>query len=170
MKNIIILIIGAVLVSIFVNNKDYIMIPSTSIRLRVIAASDNEKDQKDKIVVKSALEETIGNLKLSNEYSSVDYYMESNKEIIDQNIKKIVNKNTQNISFTSNYGYNYFPEKEWKGVVYPSGYYKSYVVTIGNGEGENWWCVMYPPICLLDNEMEDYQYRSLIKDILNKYN
>ena len=170
MKNIIIIIIGAVLVSLYVNNKDYVMIPSTSIRLRVIAASNSIKDQNDKIIVKSALEETINKLKLSKNYDSVDHYMENNKEIIDEKIKKLVNEKNKNISFTSNYGYNYFPEKEWKGVKYPSGNYKSYVITIGNGEGENWWCVMYPPICLLDNEMEDYQYRSLIKDILNKYN
>ena len=170
MKQLIIIIIGAVLISMYVSNKDYVMIPSTSIRMRVVAASNSSEDQSNKLIVKKALEETINELKIGSSYDNVDEFMELNKEKVDNNIKNILKSNKINIPFTSNYGYNYFPEKEWKGVVYPSGNYKSYVITIGSGKGENWWCVLYPPLCLLDNEQDDYTYRSLIKEALGQYN
>ena len=72
--------------------------------------------------------------------------------------------------YSSNFGYNYFPEKEFKGLNYKSGYYKSFVVTLDEGEGENWWCVLYPPLCLVDENKDDYEYHSLIKDTILKYN
>ena len=167
MKNLFIIIILAVIVSIFISDKDYVMIPATSIRMRVIAASNSDDDQKDKLIVKSALEETIKNLDIPKSFEEADEYINSNRDYIDENIRKLTNKN--NVKFKSNYGYNYFPQKEWKGIVYPSGNYKSYVITIGSGEGENWWCVMYPPLCLLDDE-DEYTYRSLIKEVLGQYN
>ena len=170
MKNLIIIILGAVFISICVNNKDYVEIPSTSIRMRVIAASNRDEDQRDKLIVKSALEEVVKGLDISKNYNALDHYFEDNKSSIDDEIKEIITSKQKNISFTSNYGYNYFPEKEWKGVVYPSGNYKSYVITIGEGLGENWWCVMYPPLCLIDNKSDEYTYRSLIKDVLAQYN
>jgi len=170
MKNLIIVIIGAILVSLFVGSKDYVIIPSTSIRLRVIAASNSVNDQNDKIIVKSALESTIKKMNLSKNYGEVDEYISKNKDSIDASIRNIVDTKERNIPFTSNYGYNYFPEKEWNGVIYPSGVYKSYVVTIGSGEGDNWWCVLYPPICLLDDDNDKYEYRSIIKEIITQYN
>ena len=170
MKQLLVIIIGAILVSLFVNKNDYVMIPSTSIRMRVIAASNSKQDQNDKIIVKSALEETIKDWSNFSNYDEVDNYFKDNKQNIDSKIKDIVKKSNQKISFTSNYGYNYFPEKEFNRVLYPSGYYKSYVITIGNGEGENWWCVMFPPLCLIDSNNDEYTYRSLIKDVLTQYN
>ena len=169
MKNLIFLIAGAVLIIICINNKNYVMIPSTSIRMRVIAASNSSEDQANKWIVKSALEEVIKKIDVTD-YNSVDEYIMENKDIIDSNINEVLTLKHKNISFTSNYGYNYFPEKEWKGVVYPSGNYKSYVITIGSGLGENWWCVLYPPLCLLDSNESEYTYRSLIKDALTQYN
>lgn len=168
MKKIILLIIGAIIVSLYTYNNECVFIPSTSIRMRVIAASNSDKDQKEKLIVKSALEETIKQINIPSNYDSVDDYFGENKQEIDNSIKEKI-KNL-NISFTSNYGYNYFPEKVWKGVMYPSGNYKSYVITIGEGQGENWWCVLYPPLCLIDTNEKDYTYRSLIKDVLTQYN
>jgi len=66
----------------------------------------------------------------------------------------------------------YFPEKEYQGVKYPSGEYNSLVVTLGNGIGNNWWCVMFPPLCLLEakeEETEDINYSFYVKDTLSKY-
>lgn len=170
MKNLIIIIVCAIIVCLCVNNDEYITIPSTSIRMRVIAASNDIEDQKDKLIVKSALEETIKSWKSFEQYEDIDEFIIRNKQNIDAEIKtKLVNQN-RNIIFNSNYGYNYFPEKEWRGVKYPSGNYKSYVITIGEGAGENWWCVLFPPLCLIDNKQNDYEYHSLIKDVLTQYN
>ena len=72
--------------------------------------------------------------------------------------------------YNINYGLNYFPKKEYKGITYKEGYYESLVVTIGDGKGDNWWCVLFPPFCLIENDKKtDVEYRLYIKDMLEKY-
>ena len=83
--------------------------------------------------------------------------------MIDNNIKE---------NYTINYGSNYFPEKEYKGVKYEEGEYESLVVTLGDGAGENFWCVLFPPLCLLEgeeNEKDNIEYSSFIKEVIDKY-
>ena len=50
--------------------------------------------------------------------------------------------------------------------IYPEGEYESLVITLGDGEGDNFWCVLFPPLCF--DEKEDYQYKSFIKEIFDK--
>ena len=66
---------------------------------------------------------------------------------------------------------NYFPKKSYRGILYPEGEYESLIITLGKGLGENWWCVLYPPLCLIeDNDTtSDSEYRSFILDILNNW-
>ena len=71
-----------------------------------------------------------------------------------------------------NFGYNYFPPKEYKGIKYDEGYYESLVVTLCEGKGDNWWCVLFPPICALEEDSENYEkieYSFYIKEMFNKY-
>ena len=56
------------------------------------------------------------------------------------------------LPFEINFGLNYFPKKEFKGITYDEGYYESVVVTLGEGLGDNWWCVLFPPLCMLEAE------------------
>lgn len=68
------------------------------------------------------------------------------------------------------YGDNYFPDKTYRGINYPAGYYNSLVITLGQGLGENFWCVMYPPLCLIeDNKTDNIEYKSYVKEVLLKY-
>ena len=90
--------------------------------------------------------------------------------LIEENIKSTLKDNNINEEYHINYGVNYFPEKTYKGITYKAGNYKSYVVTLGEGKGENYWCVLFPPLCLIDENVNDYDYHFLIKDILSKYN
>ena len=72
--------------------------------------------------------------------------------------------------FEISLGKNYFPEKVYNGVTYKSGYYDSLVITLGNGTGKNFWCVMYPPLCLIDSkESQNVNYKFLLKEVLEKY-
>lgn len=170
MKKLIVIILLAVIVILSNKNEETVMIPSSSIRMRVIANSNSKADQEEKIIVKSKLEEIISNMISSHEtIDEVDNDITLNKDNIDNKLIEEMKDNNITVSYNSNYGENYFPEKEFKGVIYPSGNYKSFVVTLGEGKGENWWCVMYPPLCLID-EKDEYTYRSLIKDTIDKYN
>ena len=94
-------------------------------------------------------------------------------DILEENmdtIENIVNK--YGVVHTISLGKNYFPEKEYEGVKIPSGEYESLVITLGSGKGENWWCVMFPPLCLLeakDNNTENVEYKFFVQEILEKY-
>lgn len=171
MKQIIILIIVALGVVIFGNQTEYVEIPASSIRMRVIAASDSEEDQMEKKIVKSFVEDILYDFIDGNtDEQAIENLILENKDIIDSKIKEKMQEIDLDALYSSNFGYNYFPEKEFKGLNYKSGYYKSFVVTLDEGEGENWWCVLYPPLCLVDENKDDYEYHSLIKDTILKYN
>lgn len=141
-----------------------IIIPNDAIRLRIIANSNNIKDLYEKKKIKLEIEKDIYNL-----VSNVDNITSARNNIKDniENIQKLVESKTSD--FKLNYGINYFPKKIYKGIIYPEGNYESLVITLGKGLGDNWWCVLYPPLCLI-NENDttgDIYYRSLVYDILN---
>lgn len=172
MKKVLIVLAILVLGYVFISQKqDYYIIPDDSIRFRVIANSNSVYDKYVKIKVKESLEQSFYD-DLSNSTS-----IEESRHIITNSIeeyKSVVQKTLNDLSydegFTINYGLNYFPEKEYKGVIYEEGNYESLVITIGKGEGENFWCVLFPPICTLEaEETDDIEYRFLIKDLFDKY-
>ena len=71
-------------------------------------------------------------------------------------------------NYTLIYGKNFFPEKRYKGVVYNEGYYDSLVIKLGKGKGKNWWCVLFPPLCLMETD-ENVEYKFYVKEIIDKY-
>lgn len=166
----IILVLFAMLTIFLVYKKvsaEEVIIPDTSIRLRVIPNSNSNYDQAMKSVVKSYLEEDVYNLfKDTNNIEEAREMINNNIENIKINIQDIFNKYNYDMKFNVNYGYNYFPEKEFRNVIYREGYYESIVVSIGEAKGDNWWCVLFPNLCLV--EEDNVEYTSLVKEIINK--
>ena len=166
----IILVLFAILTIFLVYDKvkaEEIIIPNTSIRLRVIPNSNSNYDQAMKQVVKSYLEEDVYDLfKDTNDIKEARDLINNNLDNIEVNIQNIFDKYNYDMRFDVNYGYNYFPEKEFKNVIYKEGYYESIVVSIGKAEGDNWWCVLFPNLCLV--EENDVEYTSLVKEIIDK--
>ncbi len=148
-------------------NDNSIKIPNSSIRFRIIAASNSIMDQKIKQDIKNELINKVFPNLLTNK--SIDI----SRDLIKNSIDEIDNllKN-YNINYNINYGNNYFPQKTYKGVLYPQGNYESLVITLGEGLGNNWWCVLYPPLCLIENKYSnnDVIFRSYINDVLLKSN
>jgi len=139
------------------------------LRVRVIANSNSEYDQEIKTKVSNNLKTKLYNL-LKEEDS-----IETARKKINDNMSELsnnVNESLKDIdySYTINYGYNYFPEKEYNGKTYKEGNYESLLVTLGKGEGDNWWCVLFPPICLLEAEEtnEEVEYSSFFKTLFDK--
>ena len=74
-------------------------------------------------------------------------------------------------SYELKYGLNFFPEKIYKGVKYEEGYYESLLITLGEGEGNNWWCVLFPPLCIMEaEESDEVEYKFFIQEIIEKIN
>ena len=146
-------------------------IPNDALRIRIIPNSNSEFDQRIKRSVRDELEITLYDLlKDAKNSSEASEIIKNNLSLVDKDVKRVLNNNNYNLDYNINYGYNYFPEKEYKGVKYEEGYYESLLVTLGKGEGDNWWCVLFPPLCLIEGEDNDkVEYKSLVEEILKKY-
>ena len=166
---VIITLVVALLVYVNVNAKE-IVIPSSSIRFRVIANSNSFKDQKIKMLVKEYIDEYLSMQLFGVDDINIARDVISNEIVnIDKKIEQIFIDNNYNKDYKIHYGENFFPEKLYKGINYESGIYESLVITIGAGEGDNWWCVLFPPLCLLDakeNEIDNIEYQFFVKELL----
>lgn len=157
-----------VVYGVFKTNTQEIIIPSTSIRLRVIPNSNQPLDINIKEQVKTYLEQDVYTiLKNTSDIETARKTINENLPKIKTTIYEIFSNNNYQQSYKVNFGNNYFPEKNYKGITYPAGEYESLVITIGAGEGDNWWCVLFPNFCLADIS-EDVQYKSYIYELMNK--
>ena len=147
------------------------IIPDEAIRIRVIANSNSEYDQDVKLKVKDIVEYDMYNLlKNTRKISEARKNIQDNLDYLRDDIDKTLQKANYSLPFNINYGLNYFPEKEFKGIKYEEGYYESVVVTLGEGLGDNRWCVLFPPLCLIEaEESSDIEYTTMVKTIIDKY-
>ncbi len=61
-----------------------------------------------------------------------------------------------------------FPEREYDGYVFPAGEYDALMIYLGEGTGDNWWCVAFPPLCFLPGDGENVTYSSWVKELLDR--
>ncbi|WP_342433600.1 stage II sporulation protein R [Neobacillus sp. FSL H8-0543] len=131
--------------------KDSIVIPGEAIRLRILANSDSGPDQEIKRKVRDAVNAQI-TLWVQDLTS-----LEKAKEVIQSKVPEIQKiaekvvaeqKSTQDVNVE--FGKVQFPTKLYGQFLYPAGEYQAILITLGEGVGANWWCVLYPPLCFLD--------------------
>lgn len=172
MKNFII-ILGILITYLIVGNisAEEIKIPDEAIRFRVVANSDSKYDQSIKLKVKTEVEKELYNLlKDTRGIDEARTTISNNLDNIDKKVNNLLIKEKYNLGYNLNFGYNYFPEKEFNGVVYEEGMYESLLVTLGEGKGDNWWCVLFPPLCLLEaEESDEVEYKFFIQELIEKY-
>lgn len=172
----ILVIIGAIIVLFQVTSaykEDYYIIPNESIRIRIIPNSNNIKDQYLKNQVKASLESEVEkDLTDSKTIEQSRKIINKNLNKYSNNIKKTLKNEHSNQKYKINYGNHHFPRKKYKGVVYKEGDYESLLITLGNGKGDNWWCVLFPPICTFETDEaknKDIEYSLYIKEMFDKY-
>lgn len=164
-KLMIILLIPLLISSMNINsNKDDML------RIRVIANSNSEHDQQVKNEISNNLKIKLYDLlKDENNIDNARKIINNNIDTLSEDIEKsLVN---EDYSYNINYGLNYFPEKEYNGKKYKEGKYESLLVTLGKGEGNNWWCILFPPLCLVEAEEseEEVEYDFFFKNIIDKF-
>ncbi|MGM9532412.1 stage II sporulation protein R [Intestinibacter sp.] len=141
------------------------------IRFHVLANSDSEEDQQLKLKVRDAVIDYL-QPKLQNSKS----ISESERIIINEednliNIcKDIIQENGYNYDVNIELGYSKFPTKQYSSVVLPAGEYKALRILIGKGQGKNWWCVMFPPLCFVDkqNNVIDKETDAKLREVLTE--
>ena len=123
------------------------------IRFHVIANSDSDEDQNLKLKVRDAiidyLQPKLSNSKSIEESESI-IINEYNK--LEEISKSIITKNGYDYDVKIGIDYSNFPTKQYSNIVLPAGEYKALRIVIGEGKGKNWWCVMFPPLCFVDEQ------------------
>lgn len=138
---------------VFINAIGYVSAVSSNItdsvfRLHVIANSNSEEDQNLKYIVRDAI----------IKYVNSAYNVESKNELINSIDLDTIKEIAQNTIIENGFSYpvkveigNFsFPTKTYGDIALPAGFYDALRIKIGNAEGKNWWCVMFPPLCFVD--------------------
>lgn len=170
MKKIIIVLALITIVYSVVNTKEeYVIVPKNSVRFRIIPNSNAPKDLYIKEQVKTSIDSVIKEIEKSKTINEARTSIKENINLVENKVSEVFKENNYNMDFKINYGTNYFPEKIYKGVKYEAGECESMVVKIGSGSGDNYWCVLFPPLCLMEaEETDDVEYKFFIKEIIDK--
>lgn len=167
------IVIAIIIIISCITKQEMLIMPKEAIRFRVVANSNSPKDQEVKKHVVNNLNKNITKLQLVPRDISISRESIKNSiPLFKQEVETTLNQLNASSEYTINYGMNYFPEKEYKGIKYEEGEYESLVITLGDGLGENFWCILFPPLCLLEaeeTEKDEVEYTSFIQEIINKY-
>ena len=119
------------------------------LRLHIIANSDSSEDQELKLKVRDAILENSPLIfdNCTDLEGAIISAKESLKKI-DEISNRVIKENGFSYSCVSFVGDSYFETREYEDFTLPAGTYKSLIVKIGEADGHNWWCVVFPAVCL----------------------
>ena len=139
-------VISFLVLNSFIPSKEECEIYNSTVRLHVIANSDSYEDQSLKLKVRDAIVERMAEYNAKSKAEALEY-IENDKN----NLKKIAEECIKKEGFTNSVaieiGEEAYPTREYEDFTLPAGKYTSLRIIIGEGEGQNWWCVLYPPLC-----------------------
>lgn len=119
------------------------------LRLHVIAASDTVTDQSIKYAVRDELLRDGESLFHGSEtVLQAEEKIGASLDLLQKNAENTLKKLGCDYPVNVVLGRTYFPTRQYESITLPAGYYNAVRVIIGEGKGKNWWCVMFPPMCL----------------------
>ena len=120
-----------------------------TLRLHILAASDSEEDQALKLRVRDGiLAEYSAQLSEVTDLEDARVAIEARLSDIVATAERIVAEAGYDYTVTASLGEEWYDTRDYGEVSLPRGVYTSLIIRIGKGQGRNWWCVMYPPMCL----------------------
>lgn len=148
LMTVLILLTVTLITAIFPTEQDAAIYEDT-LRLHILANSDNEEDQELKYGIRDKLLKKYGTILGSSD--NPDAAKENINALIPE-IKADVDEWIQEAGYDYKsdvtLGVEWYDTREYEDFTLPKGYYTSLQVMLGDAEGKNWWCVMYPPLCL----------------------
>ncbi|TCU79194.1 stage II sporulation protein R [Tissierella praeacuta] len=121
------------------------------IRFHIRANSDKEEDQALKLKIRDEI------LKEMKEKFKHTKTLEESREVIRANMKemkditeRVIQKEGKDYDVAITLDQDNFPTRKYGNLVLPSGEYETLLITLGEGKGQNWWCIMFPPLCFVD--------------------
>lgn len=159
----------AIIVCVFTleKNNDY---QNDSIRIHIRANSNSSNDQSLKYMVRDELVAYLTpKLADAETKKQAKKIIKASLNDIVMLAKQIIAENGYNYEVTCNLTEEEFPLRSYQGITYQSGVYEALIINLGSGEGDNWWCVAYPPLCFVPNDGNEIVYKSKIKEIIEEY-
>ncbi len=119
------------------------------VRLHVLANSDNEEDQAVKLAVRDAiLDVTVPLLQDCKTKEEAILLLEENRSLLTETARGVLQKEGFDDAVKIEMGLENYPTRTYDSLCFPAGEYISMRVSLGKGEGQNWWCCLFPPLCL----------------------
>lgn len=142
-------------------------IASNVVRLHIIANSDSVDDQNLKLKVRDNILKYMQTMQLDS-IDSAYMYISNSLEIFEKIAKETLKANDCESDVKVEFKKCYFPKKEYDSLSFPSGEYTALRIIIGNGNGHNWWCVMFPALCfsneICSSEAADISLKEALSD------
>ena len=160
---------------IFISALSYVNAVSEDIsdslfRLHVIANSDSDEDQALKYKVRDAILDYMDDITANcTSKEEVISLANDHKEEMCNVAKETISANGYDYDVSIEIGNFEFPTKQYGDISLPAGYYDAVRVKIGEASGQNWWCVMFPPLCFVDvtSGVVPNESKEIIKENLN---
>ena len=139
------------------------------LRIHIRADSNLEKDQRVKYLVKDAVVKYLAPF-----IANCDTKIEAEKMLLNSlnGIENVADKTLKSAGFDytskASVKNEQFPTRSYQSLTLASGFYDALIIELGSGKGDNWWCVVYPPLCFT-GEGIGYVYRSKILDVINDF-
>lgn len=150
---------------------NYDEVKDSLIRFHVIANSDSDSDQQLKLKVKNKVIDYL------YPYLNSSQSLEGSRQIIKdkmQDVKElaeeVIKENNYDYSVQVQLSRENFPDKSYGNITLPQGNYEAFRIIIGNGQGKNWWCVMFPPLCFVDESKAQVEYDKTENEIKSNGN
>ncbi|MEE0842647.1 MAG: stage II sporulation protein R [Christensenellales bacterium] len=140
------------------------------VRIHIRANSNDAEDQAVKLAVRDEITEYL-TLKLDGckDKSDALERLAAERDVLTQIAQKTLYENGYDYKASVELKMEHFPERVYDGYVFPEGDYDALMIYLGEGAGDNWWCVAFPPLCFVpDADGEDIVYKSWVKEMLDK--
>ena len=126
------------------------------LRLHIIANSDSTEDQAMKFIIRDEILRFIGKSEPRSK-EEAELFVFRNMTEIEEIVNKTLAKHDAAYFGKLETGIFAFPEKDYGEKIYPAGDYEAIRIILGEGKGQNWWCVVFPPLCL-SADAEEYRW------------
>lgn len=164
----IILVLGGIY--FFGANKQTAVANTTFLRIHIRANSNAEQDQNVKYQVKERIVNHLTPLLTQGKtLEKAKIIVQNNLQIITTIAEECLKENGFNYGASASVKEELFPTRVYEDLTLQTGLYDALIVNLGQGSGDNWWCVVYPPLCFASGEGNNVVYKSKLMEIINDF-
>jgi stage II sporulation protein R len=170
MKYLAILLSVFVMAGILIFSSPQELVNNDYLRIHIRANSNSDLDQNVKYQVKDAVVNMLIPLLANCDNVEKSYnVLEQNLFNLENIANEVLMKNNLHYNCKAKLTNENFPTRNYGGITLESGYYNALILELGQATGDNWWCVVYPPLCFINGNSTVNSYKSRILEIINSF-